>query len=133
MQFLTTNPPNFCASYSEPDLSKQRHVNRHNPLVHFFNHLPKFCGLEKEGKWSVPKMPGHLSKPDKVSSDSQSHQLGVIKATGQHTRTATTFSCCCSSGEILKCRKIAKRPLRNNRDKFLLNFLERDKPYILVK
>jgi len=36
MPFLTTNPPNFSVSYSEPDLSKQRHANRQTPLVNCF-------------------------------------------------------------------------------------------------
>jgi hypothetical protein len=62
MQFLTTNPSNFCAPYSEPDLSKQRHVNRHNPLGHSFQSSSEILWFRKRGKMVSAKNASTLIK-----------------------------------------------------------------------
>jgi len=50
MHFLSTNPPNFCVSHSEPGLPKQRRVNRHTPVVHCFQSFSEISWFRTRGR-----------------------------------------------------------------------------------
>jgi len=62
MPFLSTNPPNFCVSHSEPGLLKERLVNRHTPLVNCFQSFSEILWFRTTGKMVSAKNASTITK-----------------------------------------------------------------------